>query len=226
MDKKIQTSESMTVGILLALAGGFFDIYSYMARGRVFANAQTGNMVLFGLKIAEGDWAGVIYYAVPIIAFITGVILAELIKGYYKGHRQIHWRQMVLLVEVFVVLTVMFIPQGETDIIVNAAISFVCSVQVQSFRKLKGSAFATTMCTGNLRTATDSMLQYMRTKDRALFIKSMDYYIIIGVFIIGAIIGGILTKLAGSVSVGFAVIPIIIAIIVMKNSGDDVKAQE
>ena len=47
MSKAKQTSESIELGILLALSGGIMDAYSYMARGKVFANAQTGNMLLF-----------------------------------------------------------------------------------------------------------------------------------------------------------------------------------
>lgn len=215
MDNKIQTSESMKVGILLALAGGFFDIYSYVARGKVFANAQTGNMVLLGLKIAEGDLKGVIYYAVPIMSFVAGIILAEVIRNRYKENTNIHWRQIVLIVEMLVVFAVMFIPRGQPDLIVNAAISFVCSVQVQSFRKLKGSGFATTMCTGNLRSATDALFNYRKTKDRTMLKKSIDYYIIIGVFILGAIAGGILTKAVGYMAVGFTLVPIGAAVGVM-----------
>lgn len=42
MNKKVQISESIELGILLALSGGFMDAYSYIGRGGVFANAQTG----------------------------------------------------------------------------------------------------------------------------------------------------------------------------------------
>ncbi len=218
MKNNIQTSESMKVGVFLALAGGFLDIYSYMARGKVFANAQTGNMVLFGLKIAEGDLKGMLYYAVPIIAFVLGVILADVIRDMFKDHDSIHWRQMVLVVEILVVLAVMFIPTGKYDIIVNAAISFVCSVQVQSFRKLKGNAFATTMCTGNLRSATDALWNYRKNKNKETLKKSMDYYVIIAVFILGAIVGGIATKAIGYMAVGVACIPILVAVILMRKS--------
>ena len=41
MNKKVQISESIELGILLALSGGFMDAYSYIGRGEVFANAQT-----------------------------------------------------------------------------------------------------------------------------------------------------------------------------------------
>ena len=43
-----QMSESLLLGVLLAVAGGFFDAYTYLCRGKVFANAQTGNIVLSG----------------------------------------------------------------------------------------------------------------------------------------------------------------------------------
>ena len=54
MKRAKQTSESIELGILLALSGGFMDAYSYLARGQVFANAQTGNMLLFGVNLASG----------------------------------------------------------------------------------------------------------------------------------------------------------------------------
>ena len=50
-----QMSESLLLGAMLAMAGGFFDAYTYLCRGKVFANAQTGNIVLFGANIAEGN---------------------------------------------------------------------------------------------------------------------------------------------------------------------------
>ena len=54
-DWKRQTSETYRVGILLAAAGGFLDAYTFLCRGHVFANAQTGNIVLFGVSLARGD---------------------------------------------------------------------------------------------------------------------------------------------------------------------------
>jgi uncharacterized membrane protein YoaK (UPF0700 family) len=37
------------IAVFFTLAGGFMDAYSYLARGHVFANAQTGNIVLFAV---------------------------------------------------------------------------------------------------------------------------------------------------------------------------------
>ena len=38
---EIQTSETLKIGILLALSGGLMEAYYYICRGGVFANAQT-----------------------------------------------------------------------------------------------------------------------------------------------------------------------------------------
>ena len=57
--KKIrgQMSESLVLGLLLAVSGGFFDAYTYLCRGGVFANAQTGNIVLFGARLPRATGA-------------------------------------------------------------------------------------------------------------------------------------------------------------------------
>ena len=46
------------------------------------------------------------------------------------------------------------------------SISFVCAMQVETFRKVRGSAFATTMCTGNLRSGTEQLVLWRQTGDR------------------------------------------------------------
>ena len=39
MERAKQISESIEMGAIMALAGGFMDAYSYIGRGGVFANA-------------------------------------------------------------------------------------------------------------------------------------------------------------------------------------------
>ena len=48
--KGLQTSERFRIGALLAVAGGLLDAYTYLMRDGVFANAQTGNIVLLGVR--------------------------------------------------------------------------------------------------------------------------------------------------------------------------------
>jgi len=186
---KIQRSDSFLVGALLALTGGFLDAYSYLTRGGVFANAQTGNMVLLGLRLSEHRWSEALTYLIPILAFAAGVLLAEWMKCVFQHKRLLHWRQIVLAIECALLFAIGFIPSGDWNPYVNIAISFICALQVESFRTMHGLNYATTMCTGNLRSGTELLFHAMREKDAARFRSAMKYFSIIIVFILGAAAG-------------------------------------
>ena len=59
-----QMSDSFRIGAMLAVVGGFLDAYTYLARGQVFANAQTGNIVLLGVHLSEGDFKKALSYQI------------------------------------------------------------------------------------------------------------------------------------------------------------------
>lgn len=200
-EKRLQMSESFFLSAILAIVGGFLDAYSYLVRGHVFANAQTGNIVLFGVYLEKRDFSQAFYYFVPILSFAVGVILVEIVKQLYKEEHKIHWRQRIVALEVILLTIVAYIPVGKYDVVANVLISFVCAMQVETFRRVHGHPFASTMCTGNLRSGTESLFQYFKTKDKSLRDKSIRYYGIITFFIIGAVIGGFLTGRAGQSSI-------------------------
>ena len=75
-----QMSEAFCNSLFLALSGGFQDAYTYNSRGKVFSNAQTGNVVLMSQHFMEGRWQEVIRYLLPLLAFAVGVFIAERIQ--------------------------------------------------------------------------------------------------------------------------------------------------
>lgn len=75
-----QMSESVRMVVFLSLSGGLQDAYTYLARGGVFANAQTGNIVFMGQALFNGDWSRLLHYLAPVTAFALGVAAAELIR--------------------------------------------------------------------------------------------------------------------------------------------------
>ena len=78
--REFQRSESFAAAALLALSGGLLDAYTYLCRGGVFANAQTGNMVLLAIRAAEGKWQEAGRYLIPILAFAACVMVAETVN--------------------------------------------------------------------------------------------------------------------------------------------------
>lgn len=207
-----QYSESLRIGILLALAGSFLDAYTYLCRGKVFANAQTGNMVMLGISFLEGNTTNVIKYIIPIIAFAIGVLLAEIIRHSLLEHEKIHWRQAVLAIEIVLLIFVAFIPY---DYIANTLISLICAMQVESFRKFHGNAYATTMCTGNLRSGTEKLVIFIKNKDRRHLKIALQYYFIIFVFCFGAFIGGIFSRNIGRKAILISCIPLVLSLVIM-----------
>ena len=68
-----------------------------------------------------------------------------------------------MLSEAVVLFVVCFIPQ-KFNLPANSLTSLACGIQVESFRKIHGNGIATTMCIGNLRSATQQMCEYLGSK--------------------------------------------------------------
>lgn len=204
-EQTLQPSESFLVAALLAISGGFLDAYTYVCRGGVFANAQTGNLVLLAVRLSEQRLGEALRYLAPVAAFSLGVVLAELIRERLPSSQWFHWRHLVLLLEVAVLAAAAALPLGEGDQPVNVMVSFVCAMQVEAFRKVRGQPFASTMCTGNLRSGTDLLYRGVRTGDRKLVGRALRYFGVIGCFMAGAALGGVLSARWGQWAVLTAV---------------------
>lgn len=211
---KKQMSDTLLIGILLAGSGGFLDAYTYLLRGKVFANAQTGNMVLFGISLVNHNIKGMFCYLLPIFFFFLGVLIAEIVKDCFKEKENIHWRQIILMIECLMLALTSLFPSS-LNLIANSIISFVCSLQVEAFRKLQGNPYATTMCTGNLRSAAWHFYNYLKNKEQASLTTSLRYFIIIGFFILGAVAGAFLCEAFSLYAIFFAVLLLFTAIILM-----------
>lgn len=194
MKQSVQISESIRLGILLAFSGGFMDAYSYIERGHVFANAQTGNMLLFGVHLSEGHFTAAMHYFFPVFAFALGIALAELVR--IMAPRFFHWRQTAVLLEAVILVCVGFFPQT-MNLPANVLTSFACGIQVESFRKIRGNGVATTMCIGNLRSATQNLFDFLHKKEKRALQGALLYFGIILCFILGAVGGNAVIRLTG-----------------------------
>lgn len=163
------------------------DAYSYLVRDHVFANAQTGNMLLFGVNLADGNWSMCVRYAVPVACFAMGIALCHAIK-IVSHEEHLHWRQVALIVEAAFLVVVGFIPAGHS-LWANGLTSFACGIQVQAFRKFHGHPLATTMCIGNLRSGTQSVVSWAHDRDRKMLRSGLLSYFVIVMFVLGAVLG-------------------------------------
>ena len=189
-----QMSEAFVTAAFLSVSGGLQDAYTYISRGKVFANAQTGNIVLLSQHIFAGDFGSTLHYLIPVVFF--GVAAAELIRQKYQKTECIHWRQLVLILEILLLFLVGFLPD-QFNLIANALVSFSCAMQVQAFRKVNSFAFASTMCIGNIRSGMESLCAYHKTHNRDTLYKASHYFGVIFLFALGAGLGSCFIPLWG-----------------------------
>lgn len=214
MNEGKHMSEALPLGLLLALTGGILDAYTYLNRGAVFATAETGNLVLLGVNLAMGHWLKVIYYLLPISSYAAGLLVT---LAFHRRSDKLffHWRQFVVLTECLVVLLATIIPQGELDPLVNCMIAFISAMQVQTFRKFRGCACATTMCTGNLRSGVEALYFHLADKEPGSLDRAKVYFGLIASFVTGAVISSLLAPLFAGRAILVAILPLAASFLLM-----------
>lgn len=220
-----QTSETFLLSAILALSGGFQDAYTYNVRDEVFSNAQTGNIVLMSQHLMEGDWMTALHYLFPLLAFALGVFVAEHISHRYKTSTRLHWRQIVVAIEFVLLLLVGFIPT-QYNIIATALVSFACSMQVQTFRKVHGYGYASTMCIGNLRSGMESLVVCFHLHDKKALYKALHYFGVILLFAIGAGLGAQGVAVFGNRTIWFSCALLLVSLCFMFIQDEEQARQE
>ena len=70
------------------------------------------------------------------------------------------------------------------DLAANVLVSFSCAMQVQAFRKLRGTAYASTMCIGNLRSAMQALYEWRHGEAEA-GLRAAQYFGMLALFALG-----------------------------------------
>ena len=215
-----QMSESFLTAVFLSLSGGLQDAYTYLFRGKVFANAQTGNIVLLSANIMDGRWDKVLHYLVPLCAFALGVLVAEKMREQFQAMQRLHWRQLVLLVEILLLFGVGFIP-NTLDLAANALVSFACAMQVQAFRKVHSYPFAS-----NMRSGMESLVVYFHLHDKKVLHKALHYFGVILLFAIGAGVGAHCVGVFGNKTIWFSCALLLVSLCFMFIQDEEQARQE
>ncbi|WP_242224196.1 YoaK family protein [Bacillus cereus group sp. BfR-BA-01380] len=207
------SSNSVYLGVLLAVVGGFLDAYTFISRDGVFANAQTGNVVLLAIRAANGEWHNALLYIPPILAFMLGVLISEVVKIPHIRQALHSYRRSILILECIVLIIVGILPKSIPNIVVTVCISFVSSLQISTFNKLDKWAYNSTMTTGNLRTVTQAAYLAFIEHNQEEKKRFKEFLVIILSFILGAMLGTFTTIHIGNRSIWIASGILVIALI-------------
>lgn len=188
--KAFPLGEWLETGLVLCFVGGFLDAYTYLTRGGVFANAQTGNIILLAIGLARGEGVIALRFLVPVAVFVAGVFLSQLfLLPVGKKRSGFRAHGFILSLEIAVLVGAGLLPASFPDEVVTVLVSFAAALQFDNFRKLEGRPFATAFCTGNLRSATEHFFRATVKRERGAARSSLDYLLAILAFV-GGVFGG------------------------------------
>jgi uncharacterized membrane protein YoaK (UPF0700 family) len=203
----VAPESSIRVALLLSLSGGFLDAFTYVGHGQVFANAMTGNVILFGVFSAAGEIGRAAKHIPPIFAFLAGVFMAQALRVYIARGISRRAALFSLAIEMLTLGGLAFLPRGFPDIPIVLTISFVAAFQNSSFTRVKTLSYNSVMTTGNLRRFAESLfLGILPRRDPEMLEQARIFGGICLCFLAGACIGGLTTPWVGNAALGIPAI--------------------
>ncbi|GAA2804935.1 YoaK family protein [Kitasatospora sp. CM 4170] len=196
-------TDKLPTGALLASVGGFLDAYTLTRHG-VFANLQSGNVVLFCVQVTSRHWHAAALRLVPVAAFIIGALAVELLgtpRAVTIVRRPI---RLVLTIEIALLTALAALPGDVPAPVTTVTVSFVAALQFSTFTTLDGAPYATLMTTGNLRQCVVAVHQCLTRRDRASARRAQLYGVIVAAFSSGALVGVICTRRFGEPAIAVA----------------------
>ena len=159
----------------LAMVSGFLETYTYLLKGGVFANAQTGNFALLGMAIAHGDVKKVFTYLIPMCFYVIGIALTVTMPRLLDENKLLRWDTVFVALEIGLLFVVGCLPKSVPFTVSTVTVAFICAMQYNTFKRTNNMAFSSTFCTNNLRQLALHFLDYLRTKERRSLKNSLTY---------------------------------------------------
>lgn len=199
------------IAIILAITSGGIDAYTFIEQGGVFAGLQTGNSILFGISLANHDFAQSLKYIFSIIFFALGIVI---IKVMQRKLDSINTRKVIIMFyEIVVIMIVGLLVKDTSSVLIVGLLSLVSAAQLQEFKLLNGNPFNPLMMTGNISKIANNAYLALVDHDKKAQSLLIDTIMVITSFILGTFIMGIVDHYLNAYSVLVLIIPLSLVII-------------
>lgn len=189
-------------------------LYTYNMRGGVFCNAQTGNVAMMAMAFGKGNFLKAGYYLIPLIAYILGTIVSEVMPLKIRKSHFMRWDTFLVGVEAAVLILIGFIPLTMPNQIVQVMINFLCSMQFNTFRQAEGIPMATTFITNHVRQIGVNIASIIRNHDdETAKQKLRKHSQLLITFFIGGAIMTFLSQFMQERAIWLAVLPLMISFV-------------
>ena len=181
------------MGVLLGAVGGYLDAYTFV-QDRVFANAQTGNVVLLAVAVSDRHWHDAATRLVPIVAFLLGALVVETLGRTEVRQRVRRPARIALATEIVLLAIVAALPDSTPGWVITTTVSFVAAIQFSTFRTLVDTSYTTLLASGNLRSLVASAHSWFIARDADSARRAERFAAVVLAFAAGALIGAIVTR--------------------------------
>lgn len=203
-DASYPPNERLWLFCSLIFIGGYLGGFTFSLKGKLFVNAQTGNMVLLSSGIGKFDILVVKNTLILLIVYFIAVMTAEyLSKKVYKEGKYI-WENFLLILSFFITLILGFLPEDLIFEVWLYPIAAIVAMQFATFERAHGMGMATGFCTNHLKQTATNLVRYLRTKRKENLISCLSHFSMIISFITGAFLAFFLSSIFLSYSIWLA----------------------
>ncbi|HEP1439731.1 TPA: DUF1275 domain-containing protein [Streptococcus pyogenes] len=206
--KHYQVYEGLRCAMTLCFISGYVNAFTYMTQGKRFAGVQTGNLLSFAIRLSEQQLKEALQFLLPMIVFMLGQSFTYFMNR-WATKKGLHWYLLSSVMLTGLAFgTALFTPFLPSNVTV-AALAFFASIQVDTFKTLRGASYANVMMTGNIKNAAYLLTKGLYEKNHELTHIGRNTLIVILAFAVGVVCSTLLCIAYGE----YALMPILMPLL-------------
>lgn len=153
--------DSYPLLFIMTSVGGFCASYSFLARGGVFAFAQTGNIIYSGHVMASGHFLGVLTFLFPILSYMLGLFLSQQLRD--RQADLVTFEKIILLFQSLLMTLSALMPDSfAATRLVLCLLGLSSGLQMQTFHRVEGHEYTSIMVMGNMKRTVEAFSAYLK----------------------------------------------------------------
>lgn len=208
MAKKYQNFEGLRVAMLLTFVSGFIDAYTFITQEGRFASMQTGNLLYMTINLAEGHLKEAFSFLIPIIFFILGQFFYYFLRRWVTP-KNVRWHKFSTYVLLILLAVIAVLSPLLPSIFTIAGLAFFASIQLATFKRVRGYTYTNTMMTGNIKNAAYLFLKGSVEKNEQILKQSIYIITVIVTFMAGVLLSTVMCRYLTESSLYILLLPML-----------------